>query len=224
MGDQTSVPGNFPQWAMEKSSRKGSNAWIPHTVRNSSKFRNPQTWPCWIPRCKHLLPATTNSARRVPGNYLQRGDGRISSQSHKICLIVVDLGVREGDSCSIDVNTTSLPKHIPQQKVPGNYLQGRDGETFKERFNLDAISLQPVEYGGTHRSSRKLPAMGRWKTVPGNGSNLEASHVVLRTREIHVSSRKLPAIGRWRNVPRKVQRRGSSQIVLYLSKLHSPPT
>ena len=28
---------------MEKSFRKGSNDWIPHLVRNSSEFRNPQT-------------------------------------------------------------------------------------------------------------------------------------------------------------------------------------
>ena len=29
--------------AMEKSSGRGSNAWILHNMRNLSKFRNPQT-------------------------------------------------------------------------------------------------------------------------------------------------------------------------------------
>ena len=59
---------------------------------------------------------------------------QISSQSHESSLIVVDLGVDEGDSCAIDVNTTSLPKRIPQKKVLGNFPQRGDGEKFQERF------------------------------------------------------------------------------------------
>jgi hypothetical protein len=56
-------------------------------------------------------------------------------------LIVVDLGVDEvdeGDSCAIDVNTTSLPKRIPQKKVLGNFPQRGDGRTFQERLQSRA--------------------------------------------------------------------------------------
>ena len=41
-----------------------------------------------------------------------------------------------------------------------------------------------MEYRRSRVSSRKLPALGRWGNVPGNGLNLDASHVILRTREI----------------------------------------
>ena len=95
------------------------------------------------------------------------GQVQISSQSHASSLIVVDLGVGEGDGWRVsDVNTTSLPKHIPQEKVPGNYLQGgvegmfRVG--FKFRCNLTSCQIWEIR-----RQFQETSRNGRWKNVPG---------------------------------------------------------
>ena len=107
----------------------------------------------------------------------------------------MDLGVREGDSCILDVNTSSLPKRIPQKKVPGNSPQrpaagsfpelGAVEERSEKGSNLDTISLHPVEYGRTHVSSRKLLATGRWGNVPGK-VQIRRSHI---TSGIRVSKK-----------------------------------
>ena len=62
-------------------------------------------------------------------------------------------------------------------KVPGNYLQGAMGERFENGSNLAAISLT-AKHGRLNVSSRKLPAMGRWKNVPGNVQISSQSHVI----------------------------------------------
>jgi hypothetical protein len=150
------------------------------------------------------IPAT-GRWKNVPGNV------QISSQSHVSSLIVMDLGVDEGDGCSRDVNTTTLQQHskgrsgkLPAtgrwKNVPGKVrfslkislpeVHGRykvssgnlpaaaickvirpfpergDGEAFRERFKSRCIS-QTAKHGRSNVSSRKLPAMGRWKNVPG---------------------------------------------------------
>ena len=65
---------------------------------------------------------------------------------------------------------------------------------------------------GTHVSSRKLLATGRWKNVPGNGSNLAAISHSAKHGRYESSSWKLPAAGRWKNVPGKVQISSQSHV------------
>jgi hypothetical protein len=152
MGDQTSVSRKFPamgQWGN-----------VPGNVRISLHL----TYGCKHGRILHVsswkLPATgrwKNVPRKV----------QLSSQSHETSLIVMDLGVDESDSCSIDVNTTSLPKRIPQKKVLGNFPQLGDGGTFRERFRSRRISRNPENTGDHTFTSGKLPAAGRWKILLG---------------------------------------------------------
>ena len=61
----------------------------------------------------------------------------------------MDLGVREGDSCILDVNTSSLPNRIPQKKVPGNSPQRPAAGSFPELGAVEERSekgskLEPI--------------------------------------------------------------------------------
>ena len=80
--------------------------------------------------------------------------------------------------------------------------------------NLGAIS-HTAKHGRSNVNSRKLPATGRWMTVPGNGSNLAAISHSAKHGRYESSSWKLPAAGRWKNVPGKVQISMQSHSILW---------
>ena len=90
----------------------------------------------------HLLPVTETSAhegsRKLPATGRWKnvpGNVQISSQSHVSILIVMDLGVDEGDGCSID----GCKHHHPAtansaMEALGNFPQWGNGRTSQERF------------------------------------------------------------------------------------------
>jgi hypothetical protein len=100
---------------------------------------------------------------------------------------------------------TPPPCNSIPQKVLGNYRQGGDGGTFRERFksrhNLTCCQTWEIKC-----QFQEISRNGAMEERSGKGSNLDA--ISLHTVEYgrtHVSSRKLLAMGRWRNVPGKVQ-------------------
>ena len=221
--DHTSFPGNYSQ--------RGDGGTFRERFRSRRISRNPEnTGDHTFTSGK--LPAA-GRWKNIPGTV------RISSQSHSVSNIVMDLSAGEGDDSTLDVNTSALRQKIRREgsgKLPS---RGRWGNVLgKVQISLHLTFV--CKHGRLHVSSRKLPATGRWKNIPGNGSNLDASHRTLRTREItrqfqetsrsgamekrsrkgsnlteisqaakhgrsNVSSWKLPATGRWRNFPGKVQ-------------------
>jgi hypothetical protein len=90
-------------------------------------------------------------------------------------------------------------------KVPGNYPQWAMGGRSGKGSNLAAIS-PTAKHGRSHVSSRKLTAMGRWKSVPGKVQISMQSHSILWNMEEHMSvPGNFPQMGRWKNIPGKVQ-------------------
>ena len=71
-------------------------------------------------------------------------------------------------------------------KVPGNYPQWAMGGRSGKGSNLAAIS-PTAKHGRSHVSSRKLTAMGRWKSVPGKVQISMQSHSILWNMEEHMS-------------------------------------
>jgi hypothetical protein len=161
---------------------------------------------------------------KVPGNYLQGGDGRKFRERFKSqCNLTPDCGIREitrqsqetprngamGERSGKGSNLDEI-SHIARNKadctsVPGKFPQRGDGRAFRERFK-SRCNLTPYcgkwENTCQFQETSRNGAMGERSR---KGSNLDAiSHTAKHGRS-NVSSRKLPATGQWKNVPGNVQ-------------------
>ena len=154
-----------------------------------------------IPMQSHSKLWNMGEHMSVPGNFPQRGDGRAFQERFKSrCNLTPYCGIWE--------NTCQF-----REITRNGAMEERSGKG----SNLDAIS-PPAKHGRSHVSSRKPPATGRWKIVPGK----VRISMQISLPEVHgrckVSSGKLPAAGRWRNVLGKV-RIGGSHLICGILKL-----
>jgi hypothetical protein len=141
-------------------------------------------------------------------------------------MIVVDLGVDEGDGSSRDVNTTTLQQHSTEgsgklpatgrwRNVPGKVQIDGSHPFCGIRVNSTILKVDSAGSADVHTPSlqQQIP-QGRFQETSRNGAMEERSEKGLNLAAIspaakhgrpHVNSRKLPATGRWGNVPGKVQ-------------------
>ena len=97
----------------------------------------------------------------------ERSGKRSNSGSHIKYGIRVNSAILKLDSAgSVDVYTSSLQQQIPQGRFKETTFNGAMGERSRKGSNLDAIS-HTAKHGRSNVSSRKLPATGRWKILPG---------------------------------------------------------
>ena len=105
-------------------------------------------------------PANKGDCTSVPGNFPQRGDGRTFRERFK-------------SGCNLTYCQTWEINRQFQETSRNGAMEKRSGKG----SNLAAIS-HTAKHGKSNVSSRKLPAAGRWKKVPGNGSNTWIPHLL----------------------------------------------
>jgi hypothetical protein len=165
---------------MEEGSGKGSNLDASHihlrTREIASQFRETS--------CNGAMEKSSRKGSNLDA-------------SHSLRLIVVDLGVDEGDRSTTDVNTSSLRQHSTEgsgklpsmgrwRKVPGNVQMLGSHSTRGIRVNFAILKLDragsvdvntsSLQHQIPQVNSRKLPSTGRWGNVPGKVQIWRQSH------------------------------------------------
>ena len=95
----------------------------------------------------------------------------------------MDVGDDESDGATIDTNTSSLRWKFRNKLFLETSRNGAMEKRSGKGSNLAAIS-HTAKHGKSNVSSRKLPATGRWRKVPGKVQML-GSHLI---RGIRVNS------------------------------------